>query len=134
MAEDGRRNAAVIDASRLVAEECVGKGLTLTDRNGRQLHSIGHVTNSEDRSHRRPVVFIDLDLARLTQSDPHLLESQSFDIGLSAGGEEQLVCFEIVAAGHAYVELAIVSPIDPIDCRVELEIEPLANGNLDQAV
>ena len=134
MAEHRARDVFVIHPVRLAAEDRVGERLPLADRDGRQLHAVGHVADGIDAVTGRCVIGINHHRARVVQFDPGARQPQPSGIGGPSRREQHAIDVDRLMPRHRYTETPIGLPFDPLKRRVEAEIEPLHHRNLQQPV
>ena len=134
VAEYGRRNAVIIDAGRLVAIDGVGKGLALANGDRGQLDTVGDIADRIDAGAGRLVVLIDFDRPDIVQLDARRLQAQAIGVGHAASGEHDQIDLDRVMARHGDLERSVVQLFDPLEGRVEAEIDPLHHRNLEQPV
>src|SRR3546814_18708808 len=77
MAEDGGRNALIIDARRLVPEHRIGEGVALANGDRGQLHTVGDVANRVNAVAGGLVVGIDHNGTLLIDFDSGRFEAEA---------------------------------------------------------
>jgi hypothetical protein len=90
--------------------------------------------DGEDRGHARAIILVDLDLSPLADLDPRRFAAELFDIGSPSDRKQNLVSLDVVAAGHANMQRVVLVPLDCVDRRVKLEVDALADRDLDEPV
>ena len=129
---DRARDQAVIDVARMVAEDRVGEGVPLADRDGGQVHAVGDVAHGKDRRHVRLRPLVHDDLAALAQRDARVLQPQRGGVGMAAGGQHH----RVVAVGRAVAEgrahaaafaaafAAVAVAVQPLQLHLQPEGDP----------
>ena len=97
--EHRRRHIAVIHGRRTIAEHRIGKGMTLADRDRREIDPVGDVAHRIDAVSRRARIFIDGDAAVAGDLDIRRLQTEALDVRPPPGGEHHLVGSEYAAVG-----------------------------------
>src|SRR6266498_743465 len=91
-------------------------------------------TNARSRSTPtivRTIEGVDLDLAFVAELDSGCFEPHAFGVRLPPGRKQYVIAFDIVTTGQRDMQRAVVAPFDPVDRRVELEVDALAQRNLE---
>src|SRR5690606_9633630 len=91
MAEHRAGDAIVAYRGGIIAEHGIGESLPFADRDGRQLHPIGHVADRVDAFDVGPRVLVDLYLPALAQFDPRTLQPKPFGVRDAARGEHHAI-------------------------------------------
>ena len=114
LGEHGGRHIGVIDRGRLAAEHSVGEGVTLADRNRRQVDPVGDVADRMDARRRGLRERIDRDAAVLGEPHAGRLETEPRNIRPPPGREHHAIDGEGFAIGQLDAE-AVLDLLDRVD-------------------
>jgi len=124
LAEDRRRDIAIIHAPVLTGIGIVREDHTFRDGDGGQGDAVDHITQRIDRRHVGLKIVIDLNRAFRRQLDADLFQTKVFGLGLPADRHQDRIGFHHRAIVQRRRERPVRVFVDPADDGVHAKVDP----------